>query len=283
MAGYDDARVGSSANPLPHLSNAPLTEVALAVQFQPMAADTLAAADFYRALRDEFPGRQEQPSRPPMREDFTSSPQPPFRIEVVSAPPMPRFWFLSESGTQLVQLQGDLLAFNWRRAPEGIPTDEDYPRYARLRESIARYLDHFQASVEQPLRPNWCEVTYINQIAAADGSSERPQLDQLLRGVQIPAADEFLPSPENVALNLSFVVPGTESPRGRLTVVLATGRSVPANEPIWVMTLTGRIHAEEETLEAALNALDVGHEWVGHGFFDLTSDEIQRQWGKEVE
>ena len=267
----------------PSFAKPPLEEVALAIQFQPQAIDTLTAAQFSQLIADGFPKQEEQPARPPINEEFFEGSQPPFRFEVIPMPSMPRFWFLSESGTRLVQVQSDLIAYNWQRSPGGIPTSEPYPRYTTLREEFEARIGSLEESAKKrskaPLKPNWVEVTYINHIHPLPGKDDRPHLSELLRGVAVPAPGGFLPAPTDVGLNLRFVIPGSNGPAGRLTVALNTAVRTTDGAPIWVMTLTARVlDTEEETMPTALKTLDIGHDWVVNGFAELTSDEMHTVW-----
>jgi uncharacterized protein (TIGR04255 family) len=268
----------------PSFAKPPLEEVALAIQFQPQAIDTLTAAHFSELIAADFPKQEEQLARPPISEEFLVGAQPQFRFEVIPAPSMPRFWFLSESGTRLVQVQSDLIAYNWQRSPGGIPTDEAYPRYTTLREEFEARIAALEESVEKrgkdPLKPNWCEVTYINHIHPTPGEENRPHFSELLRGVAVPLTGGFLPSPADVGLNLRFVIPGgSTGPLGRLTVALTTAVRTTDGAPIWVMTLTVRVlDTEKETMAAALKTLDIGHDWIVNGFAELTSDDMHAVW-----
>lgn len=208
--------------------------------------------------------------------------QPPIRFELVTAP-QSRLWFLSPTRTRLVQLQADLFAYNWRRTPEGIQTDEVYPRYSFLREELARRVEQLESLVAEggrtPLRPNWCEVTYINHIAHESGG--RLRLDEVLQGVTVPPAENFLPEPEDVGVNLKFVIPSEDgTPMGRLNVVLATGVRVSDLRPTWQMTLTARLRhpREQDSLSEAIKTLDIGHNWVVAAFVELTSEKLQEIW-----
>ena len=284
IEGYDQPRVRAMPSS-PSFVSPPLEEVALAVQFQPLAIDMLAAAEFSRSLPEEFSQREEQPSRPPMSEEFTVGAQLPFRFEFLAASPMPRLWFLTESGTRLIQLQADLIAYNWRRSPGGVPADEDYPRYAKLRDELAKHLialGNVETRTGESLKPNWCEVTYINHIGPTGDSEERPPLDEVLNGVAIPT-DRFLPAPEDANANVRFVIPGDDSPRGRLNVALTPGFRLSDGVPIWVLTMTARLlHQGEEGAVSVLNSLDTGHDWVVNGFVDMTSERMHELWGRTV-
>jgi uncharacterized protein (TIGR04255 family) len=261
-------------------SRSPVVEVALAVQFEPGTVTTLDVAAFRASIRSDFPRYEEQPARPPIEEVFETVPAGiPFRFEMLTAPPMSRFWFLSEEGSRLVQLQSDLLAVNWRLLPEG----GNYPRYEVLRGEIERHLQSIDAIVQMEgrpaLRPNWCEVTYINHVAPNRADEDRPPLEDVLAIVAPPRSERFLPPPEDFVIRQRFLIGGDEKPRGRLTVDAASAvRNVDA-VPIWALTFTSRVRALEGGLKDALEALDLGREWAVRGFEDLISQEMQQEWG----
>lgn len=99
-----------------------------------MDLDVLAA--FMSAVRSEFPTTERQPAVPHMRERFdVRETQPSFEITVEPANALPRTWLISPDGTRLIQLQGDRISLNWRRAGEA----GAYPRYATLRREFRRH------------------------------------------------------------------------------------------------------------------------------------------------
>ena len=76
-------------------------------------------------------------------------------------------WFLTEDGTQLIQIQRDRFAFNWRM----LDTDRQYPHYAQVRDDFVRQLEKFfeflrEEGLEDP-NPDQVELTYVNHIPAA--------------------------------------------------------------------------------------------------------------------
>jgi len=258
----------------------PLNEVALAVQFQANAVDYTQAARLREQLKDMYPKRQEQPARPPMEESFAPpTTRPPFEIQVIPAPTIPRLWFLSEDEALLVQVQHDLLAYNWRRRPGG----QEYPRYEAIRAAIEHGLTQLDAVVredsEAGVIPNWCEITYINHVEPQDDETEPPPIRDVLEGVDTPPLEGFLPRLEDAQVGFRFRIPGKEQPRGRLNFTTIAAHRNADSVPIWAITLTARVLAENgDGIDRALEALDVGHEWVVNGFRELTSGKMHERW-----
>ena len=76
-------------------------------------------------------------------------------------------WFLTVDGTQLIQIQRDRFAFNWRK----LDTDRQYPHYDQVRDDFVRQLEKFlgflrEEGLEDP-NPDQVELTYVNHIPAA--------------------------------------------------------------------------------------------------------------------
>lgn len=272
-------QVTSIEDDSPSFSQPPVVEAALAVQFDEGAVDLLSVGAFRKTILSDFPKHAEYPSRPPMEEVFdVVAEQMPFRVEVLGTAPMPRVWLLNEEGSRLVQVQHDLIAINWRYLPEGSP----YPRFRGLRDELRELLARLEEVVTEEggrtLRPNWCEVTYINHITS-DG--ERPRLDQLLTVVAPPQPDRFLPPLEDGQLIARYRITddAEASPIGRLTANVSSALRNVDRVPIWVLTLTGRVRSSGEGLDEAMDALDKGHDWALQGFLDLTTPKMQSQWG----
>src|SRR5205823_1160448 len=142
------------------------------------------------------------------------------RIQVLNAPPLPRCWFLNASGTQLIQVQRDRFAHNWRKVGDG----DAYPRYERMRDAFKRELEVFETFLTREalgeLVPNQCEVTYVNHIIAGDGWARHGQIDEVLTVVSARPTEPLLGEAEDVSVALRYVIADeTGAPTGRLHVV----------------------------------------------------------------
>ena len=116
----------------PDFPNAPLIEVALSVQFQPLPLYTSAhAGEFWQKIRDDFPVTQEQPPIPQVNEFFGSNRPSPGFIDIGLNFGLTglRSWFMSEDGGFLIQIQRNRFVLNWRKTGPN-PT---YPRYEPIR------------------------------------------------------------------------------------------------------------------------------------------------------
>jgi len=240
-------------------------------------------AAFSLRVKSDFPRQREQPARPPLMEErFDEAPvAEPFEFQIIEGSPMNRFWLLSSDESRLVQVQRDFFALNWRKMTES----SQYPRYRQLRKSFGQYLKEFERVLvdegKEPLRPQWCEVTYINHINPSAKGERRP-LHEVLTIVRQPR-DSFLPSPEDVQLAERFRVTEDNQPIGRLNVSAVPNYRTPDRAPIWVLTLTTRLRTFQPTVQGALNRLDLGHDWTLRAFKDLTTPRMHRDWDLKEE
>jgi uncharacterized protein (TIGR04255 family) len=268
-------------------------EVALTVQFASDAVDLDVLASFASAVRAKLPIRQQQPTAPPMREDFgVAQPQMPFQISFEPPTALPRTWFISEDGEDLVQLQADRLSVNWRRTTES----SRYPRYANLRKRLRQHLDTLRQCLDEAGRAmppvNVVEVTYVNpiEVPATPRGGGHPQLAKVLNRVRPRPRGAFLPHAEDAQFQARWRIPGSEigaadRPAGRLYVAAQPGLNPATAAPIYMLTVTGRVLPQEgdEDAPEAWTALDVSHTWVVLGFKDVTTKEMHNLWGLREE
>jgi uncharacterized protein (TIGR04255 family) len=249
----------------------PIVEVSLAVVFQPIALGVIKAADLWRThFAGEFPNVEEQaPLRLP-QERFDGLPPsiPQFGIELVGAPSLPRLWFTNEKGDELVQVQNDWFARNWR---EGEGSHQRYPLYEHVRQGFASDLAKFASFVSDndlgPLRVVHAEVTYINHI-------DEPDLSQVLVAVSRIKA---LPPPESLSFGTRYVLVEDGAPIGRLH--LDANKAIHRKRgEITVLTITARGRPSGEGMEGALAFLDRGADEALSAFVNSTRPEMHQKW-----
>ena len=122
----------NTSHELVSFDHPPVQEIAFSVQLvEPLSLEAM--VDIGRALSASFPVWQMQPPLPRMVPSVIGQP---FSLIASVGVPLPRFWFVSEDGLRLVQVQEDRVAFNWRRLGRDVP----YPRYGTLRSEFERIL-----------------------------------------------------------------------------------------------------------------------------------------------
>ncbi|NJL72936.1 MAG: TIGR04255 family protein [Candidatus Competibacteraceae bacterium] len=188
---------------LPDFTHPPLNEVVMGVQFSPPNGySQIRAGDVWKLFRADYPLVQERDALPPTFETFGArrSGQLAGRVSFVAGPVHDRFWFVSESGEELVQFQQDRLLHNWRKIGN---RDNEYPRFEIMLDKFRLELSALELYAEsltpQRLSINQCELSYINHIAGDAGT--RPTPSDWLRFVAFAGGE-----PEDFAMSFKEIV-----------------------------------------------------------------------------
>jgi uncharacterized protein (TIGR04255 family) len=270
----------SKERDLPDFENPPLTEVAISVQFDSLPdLQTPQMGLLWSKFRDRFPKTEQHPPLDPIIEKFGPPSQPSIRLEISNAPPAPRCWFLNEAGSELIQIQADRFAHNWRK----IKREDEYPRYAHVRKQFSEELVDFCRFLQNEglgeFRPNQCEVSYINHIESGDVWNTHGQLGQILTAWNPQYSDDFLSEPESIRFATQHIFTNDNGdPIGRLHISIQPAFSVADNRPILVMNLTARGEPTEPTNEGVLSFVDKGREMIVRGFASITTPEMHKVW-----
>jgi uncharacterized protein (TIGR04255 family) len=285
VKAVDEAAHAASGNPLPSFRDPPVVEVVLGVAFDPSLAAlrTVDIYDFYQSRhRAHFPDIEEKPPYAPPLERFGAHARmPEIQFQVFDRPVPPMHWFISSDGSELVQVQRDWFARNWRRRDVA----SEYPRYPRIRVPFEEDLRALSAFVEERklgrVAPRQCEITYVNRIYPNEIWQTHGDVSKVMRNWAAVKTEEFSPSPEQVQFAISYVIPDASQPVGRLHVVLQPSYEPTSDQPLFVLTLTARGVVVDGSLAAAMAFLDTGHEWIVRCFADITSEPMQAVWGRE--
>lgn len=266
----------------------PVVETVISAGIRPLAGlSTVRLVDFWRRhLQEDFPVDQEQPRHEPAVERFSESGAMQggeFRIGVGALPS--RFWFSSEDGEHLVQLQSDWLAFNWRKRP-----DSDYNRFPHGLEKfrqcwglLARYAEDEDIGT---LDARQCEVTYVNHVLPVEGVwATHADLHKVCVLANASRESGRLPKGEFGSLAASYRIPAPngEHPIGRLHVSWEPSFTTEEpNRPLFVLTLTARGRPAGEGYAGVEGFFHIAHEWIVGSFDELTTDELHARWGRRL-
>src|SRR6266446_8407421 len=116
---------------LPDFDEPPVVETLLDVAFTPLAAWRIPHFGlFWQLIKSDYPQVEDQPPILLQRERFGEAADKPttFEFQFLQQPEA-RCWFISNSQSQLIQLQNDRFILNWRK----IPAEERYPHYDSIR------------------------------------------------------------------------------------------------------------------------------------------------------
>lgn len=272
--------MGQATRPLPRFRHPPVVETVLGVFFLPIADFTIARRGIFwgRFLAQEFPKLEEKPPLNEVREEFGDSNSPSgaeIQIRWQAAPPSPRLWAKSIDDRHTIQIQNDAILANWERDQDREP----YWPYAERKHAFSgqlRRLDQFLRDEQiGQISPTTCFVQYVNHIELQEGFSFGQFMSHVLSIWKSDTSDNWLPPADMAILNCSFPMPDK---RGRLHVNAVPAIRHKDNRRIVRLDLTARGAAQEDTIDAALEWLDLGHEWIVRGFASLTTPEMHQHW-----
>lgn len=259
----------------PSFLNPPVVETLLSVQFEPIDGFRVCHFGlFWDRVSARFPRTEERAPITSPLESFleTSTIEPSFQFETVDVPPMPRVWFMSNSGSELIQLQSDRFIKNWRAEGDTAP----YPRYPALREQFGSDFAIFERflldnRLNQPV-VRQCEVTYVNHIVGFEAA----EFSKLF-----PTTFTFSgphPGPvEAIAVNSRFIIKDDSgNPCGRLHIAIKSTKRSSDGVPMIALTLTARGQSGER-----LEFLDIGRDRIVRSFREITTSAMHQQWGLE--
>ena len=269
---------------LPEFDRPPVTEVALSVQFEPLATWRAVHAGLYWGeIKDKYPLSETHPALPSAIERFDGVfPQQTQSINlsmnIFGDADIARFWFLTQDKTRLIQIQRDRLVINWRK----VIGNETYPRYSneirpRLLEEWTRFSAFTQKQNLGDLKILQCEVTYINDIPQGEGWTTLPEALALFSPWWGRGTDGWLPIPEAVNVAGSFRLPDD---LGRLHFATQSLLRARDQKQVVQFRLAGRGKPSGDDVDSIAAWMDLAREWVVRGFSDITSSTAHTLWGR---
>ena len=266
-------------SPRPDFDNPPVIEVALSVGFTPLAQYTSAHGGlFWQRVADKFVKAEEHPPLSIPQESEGVGPAVP-RVEL-TALPTPRLWLVTEDGDELLQLQSDVFARNWRKTAP----DRPYARYETVRGQFEKGFRSFIAFTEEQgwetVTPERCDVTYVNHFPAGQGWEKFGELHHLVTTCSWPKRTGFLPLPDEALFSGRFAIRDDLGQfAGRLTVEIKPAFRLD-KQRVLVMSMTARGKPLGEGVDGVLAFFDLGREWIVRGFADLTTERMHGLWGR---
>lgn len=284
--------MSSIAPSLPSFERPPIIEAVLSIQFAALRTfRSIHVGLLWNQLRHDYPNVLEQPPLDPVFETFgvPAPPTPMIRFEALLTPPMPRFWFQNEDGRHLFQLQQDRAIHNWRKQGD----DDEYPRYRSVRTKFVEEIEKLGAFFRQNelghIVPNQCEMTYLNFIRLPDSSNPHNQMWRITPFcLRFHSTEQDLPfqgaTLENTGLNIRYIMSQTVNGEvrqfGRLYCTFSPAFSKIDQVPGIQLEITARGKPSEETVQSALDLLDLQHVAVVRTFAAVTTSELQEFWGR---
>lgn len=273
--------MSSNADYLPRFRKPPVVETVLGVYFRPLEKLTSAHIGMLwdRHFRKQFPAIQEQPPVEEIQEQFAETRSMPFpMVRWQVRPTMSRLWASSGSGEHVVQIQRNAFFSNWLKAGN----DSVYSHYDARRQEFESQLNQLATFVADQelgqLAPTSWTITYINHILYDNKESVGAVAAKTLNVWTNQIGDGFLGEPDKLSLDFAFPMLGNT---GTLNVNLIPVILPKENQSALRLDLTARGQLKIKDITNALDAIDLGHEWVTRGFASLTRPEMHLIWERE--
>jgi uncharacterized protein (TIGR04255 family) len=190
--------------------------------------------------------------------------------------PRARWWFTSEDGHNLIQVQDDKFLKNWRAL--SVPTNAEYPGYENLKRTflgdLKAFLEHAKSSGfgDNPIEA--IQLNYINLIPFTEDQTERVFLKDYLT---------FFSLPENHRINgmeLTWMHDAAPAEDGTLetfyNTVVTLGEMSGAGRGINL-----RIEGTTWKVDDLESSFDRLHENIHDYFVKLTTDKLHRKWERQ--
>jgi len=255
----------------------PVVEVACGVLFaNKTPIQTAHVGAFWARVKSTFPRVEDAPPLPTILEEQGNAIT---EIEWNVLPPLRRAWLVSGDGRHLIQIQQDRFLFNWKRS-----LDEDlYPSYDTVIKEFEKHLSSFLSFLDDVGvgRPSYrqFELTYVNHITAKNGL-ESVSLNDLFVDHKISSSSQrFLPQPEGFNWATSYPLPDDA---GRLHIVAQSAVNTSTEEKIIRLDLVARGIPSDASEAGRRPWFDMAHEWITHGFADVTSSVLHNEIWKRT-
>jgi uncharacterized protein (TIGR04255 family) len=170
----------------------------------------------------------------------------------------------------LVQLQRDRFVYNWRRKS---PDDGDYPSYDAVVVDFERLWGAFGEFVAREklgdLVVRQLELVYVNIIPVDCIPDGDPVFIDQARDL---SRSRFLPTPESFEWRTSYLLPEDS---GRLHILVSTAREIASGAPLRKLDMIARGINDAAPSGEMRSWFDLAHEWIVHGFADVTTSSMQ--------
>lgn len=193
-------------------------------------------------------------------------------------PPLPRIWFVHKDENELIQMQFNHFAYNWRKRRP----DDKYPGYLTFIENFETYLASFQEFlVEQKLgdfTPRAYEIAYINNILENEGWETISDLEKVFPNFISYQGQQTLPSNiMEINYQMVFSLPDDS---GQLHLAIRNARRISDNRHLLRVELRA---ISNQAYRERRQWFDSAHNVVLDVFSKLVSTKIQEtHWGRQL-
>jgi uncharacterized protein (TIGR04255 family) len=265
---------------LPRFRKAPVSEVALGVQF-PSVLNPVHLGLYYQRVKVSFPKVQVQPPIHSSFETFDPAPMIPIGIPILQTMSFqpPRMWFLSEDENSLIQLQSDRLLFNWRGGLRGSP----YPHFDAVYSEFTKAFEILEKLAEAEgigsIVANQCEVVYVNPLPTENTGVPLSSPEKIFRVCSNSVGTEWREPQEASSFTVRYRLNDqTGKPFGRLTAIVLSSSAAPQIASGFQLEMTARGVPLGPGREGVAAFHDQGHQAIVRCFAALTTPEMHKLW-----
>ena len=203
---------------------------------------------------------------------------------VISAPDepcsMPRYWFVAEDESSLVQIQKNAFIFNWRRR------EDKYPGFRQhIKPGFDKHYDHFSEFIRGELHikdpaVGFCQLAYINVLERSEYWSGPEDTAKVIPAFSVMKSNIDISSPE---FNCSHVY--KVSADLQLRISIRTGfKAQQPSVPVLAFDIAAESHfAEPIEKPKADKWFERAHDAIISYFWEMTSRDIQKHLWKPME
>jgi uncharacterized protein (TIGR04255 family) len=249
----------------------------MGVQFaSPKGYSQVRAGEVWQLFRPEYPLVSEREALPPSFETFglQHSSHMVGGVSLVSGALHDRFWFMRQSGDELIQFQQDRLLHNWRKVGD---QSNEYPRFEtmveRFRAELASLETYVATLTPQLLNITQCEISYINHIVDSRG---KPKPSDWLTFASFEGV-----TPEDFTASFREIIrDAAGQPIGRFicecsSIIASTGR------PVIALVLTVRGAPAGANTASAIDLITRGRDIIVRNFARLTTAAAHKSWDRK--
>ena len=240
----------------------PINEVVIAVYFQHPIIDFRSehVGLLWAKLMKEFPHISQKSMLGP---DLCVEPEP---------YPMPRYWFISQDESTLIQIQKNAFLFNWRKR------QANYPHYDHVKEKFDKHYAYFiqfiqDIGISQEIKISNCELSYINLVEKSahwDSLSDSSNVVPSLSLIDIGDNDALLES-----FNYTTIYKTAHDVT--INVNIKSGKKVEEpKHPVLLMELSAAGNLEKGTKSEADTWFNHAHDAIVETSAGITNKKLQQ-------
>lgn len=263
----------------PDFDRPPLIEQAITAVFDRL--DQFSIGDFglfWSEIKDRFSVTEAQQPLDPRIEQFEGFRPERVTFRLLDANTLPRCFYRSEDGTEVLQVQPDRFTYNWQKGEEDYPHSE--ATMDRFRMLFAKFCEFVMDRGWGPLNITQCELVNLNIIPVEDFGETFADAAEAAFCIPRPSVPmENLPA-ESYILNNQHLIMHEGEPAGRLYVQLSPVLRTEDDQKAYRLELTAR-GAPFGGTDGTMPFFELARYAVNLGFLGATTERARKFWGEK--